>query len=825
MSFIAKSIYSFFSPSSQDSQSFDNYYIFQKGNNITNNDSNEYSNLFTTVKKTKKSKIFSTKDNENSGIFNFVKNNNNDTKDEINNINYIDNGFSRKIIFTDNNNEFNKKNDINKNKIKYKETSVGNIFNGSTIIKSHNQICVLMSITALPEFSHSSAEELRLADLEKKATGNVELFKINNTLNKKDFFSYDNGHNNNKDNKLFFDKENNLFRNNNIFKNRQNPLFNKSSEINNDNNNNKTNIFLYKLDNSKSPFVDLIKNSNNNNNNYNTFSFDSNNNKQNLFIKEDSLFKSNINNNINNKKDSFFTYDKFNTNLNSNYNNNFDTSTAFNNFYNFPSEQTPTPLNNFDIDKLFSQKEKLSKALNEAIQKKKSVKDFLLDLDKEYNSKSSEIININEQKNFDNGITLSENKNNNIINNKYSNDTPLYLSPIKIKNEIPFYTMKIEENNNNSDIYNYNNNSCSKIKQIYNDYETSKNDYNHKNYLGNKTFNKIKENFMSSKKTKLENDNFYKTFSNGFHKLKINSINNKDSTKNKKEILYGRDENLYKLNLLKIDNLCLNDIQSIEDENEDKDFKENEQESKSNQSLSNSLINLSKKKLNDSSSTISHQFADLIIKYKLPDDENKNYELYLNEIDQLMKIKLLKYEITSRLYEILKTNNYSNYSITKISLLTPTQILQDEDTLLSYHLNSNNYTIQAFINYKNLIPEHLLPKLDKPGYNCIPSISELQNKSLEEIKCIKNFRIFNHYGEVVFKEPVNLLGINLDEEIIIEKNMIETGDALDYWSIFKLYEFIANENVINNLKEKLKQNGGKFIFYKNKELIWEYKPS
>jgi len=45
--------------------------------------------------------------------------------------------------------------------------------------------------------------------------------------------------------------------------------------------------------------------------------------------------------------------------------------------------------------------------------------------------------------------------------------------------------------------------------------------------------------------------------------------------------------------------------------------------------------------------------------------------------------------------------------------------------------------------------------------------------------------------------------------------MIETGEKLDYWTIFTLYEFNTDENAISNLIEKLHQNGGKFISLKN----------
>ena len=65
------------------------------------------------------------------------------------------------------------------------------------------------------------------------------------------------------------------------------------------------------------------------------------------------------------------------------------------------------------------------------------------------------------------------------------------------------------------------------------------------------------------------------------------------------------------------------------------------------------------------------------------------------------------------------------------------------------------------------------------------------------------FRIFNKFGEVEFKEPVNLLGINLDEQVTIERNLIDTGDKLNYKSVFKLYNFKIGENGLNKYKVNL----------------------
>ena len=781
MSFIAKSIFSYFYPKKNQNISKD-----------TINNKNNLQNLFKTTKKTNQVKIFSTTENkQKSGIFSF---NENKRENKINDSDNINIGFPKKYLFNDNPYKI-----INKNR----DSTLGINFNGFGTIKSDNQNCIFMSITALPEYSYSSNEELRLADIEKKLTGDINFYKINNTsIN-------ENGNVNIK----IKDKINNIFTNNQML-NVNETIHLKFK--------NEDNIFTHKLDNSKSPFVNLI----NNNNNLqkldnNVFTYNDNINKKELINNTNPFSFNNTNRINNNQKYLFQNNSLFNSNSNISSKNTTISFNDNNNYNKLSYEDITNPLNNIDINKLFSEKEKLSKVLNEAIIKEKTVKDFLLDLDNEY--KSSEIININEndsinygEKNIDNGITLSQR---NI--NEYNKYDFSYLSPIKSRKEIPLYKMELELDEKDN-LYNYTN-SCSKIKQIYNDYEQNKNNYNKNNYLGNKTYKKAYENIESNKKSKNEKI-FSKTFSNGFPKF--------NSNYNQNGIFLGRNEELYQRNLMKLDKLSLNEINNKNNnnyetflkDNQKDEFRFNEEINEENK-INFSLLN--KNKLNDSVSTISRQYVDLIIEYNLPDEKVKHYELYLNDVDQLMKVKALKKEITSKISIILKNKN-KPYSISKITLLIPTQFLKEEDPLINYHLRSNNYTIQALISYSkkinnNLIPQNLAPKLDKPGYKCIPSISDLKNKTSEELKNVKNFKIYNKYGEVEFKEPINLLGVNLNNEIIIENKMIETGDKLDYWSVFKIYEFTTNEITLSNLKEKLNQNGGKFISYKNKELIWEYK--
>ena len=818
MSFIAKSLFNYF---------------FQKKNqkipaqnNYQKNNTNQLQNLFKTKNSTKETKIFSTSDKETEKkqkpkIFSFI-NNEKETK-EINNNFCLDNEYPKRIFF----NEFANKTTTNYNK--NKDFSLGINFNGIGNIKSDNQNCIFTSISVLPEFSYSSSEELRLADLEKLSTGNIKFYKIRNTSKESNNFSEENINENGLNYNLY--EGNNLFNDDILFK-KQNILF--SNNQINLNLNNENNIFNKKFDNSKSPFANLI-------NNNKLFNINYNQNSENNFFKSNNSF---FNKNESNNNKTFFTYNK-NLNQSTNITYSFpsqsfldtsENSNISNNNQNnkISNEEASYPLNDLYINKLFSQKENLSKILNEAIKKEKSVKDFLIDLDKEYRSnKNSDIRDITnnlnyEDKNLDNGITLSQ-KN---YNYNYKNNLNDF-SPMKITKEIPCYKMELDLDENKDEIKC--NNSCSKIKQIYNEYEKIKNDFNRANLLGNKTYKKSYENFFENKRKKIDKNenNFSKTFSNGFPKFNSQNIHNK--------ILLGRNESLYNKNLMEIERLSINNIDNFDNkintnfkkEKENRlSINKNENNSLNNDNLSNlsnKSLSISNISLRDSLSTISRKIVDIIIEYNLPEGKNNLDKIYLSDINLLMKVKSLKEKIISKINNELFINNYQNkYSIANISLLIPTKFLKDEEYLINCHLRSNNYTIHAIISYKKniqkLINENLAPKLDKKGYECFPSISELKNKTCEELKKINNFKIYNNYGEVEFKEPINLLGVNLNDEVIIEKNMFETKDKLNYWSIFKIYEFIEDEGNISIFKKLLNENNGKFISYKNKELIWEYKP-
>ena len=324
--------------------------------------------------------------------------------------------------------------------------------------------------------------------------------------------------------------------------------------------------------------------------------------------------------------------------------------------------------------------------------------------------------------------------------------------------------------------------------------------------------------------------------------------------------MIGRNEGLYHLNITALNKLSNYNLTSNDEEEKNENYRNNEN---NDNNENNEILITNYQNESNGNNRNNKQLVDLIIKYKLPSEEEENskvvHKIYLENVNLLIKIQTLREEIKSRIYNELKIKSLEgNYSIDKISLLIPGEFLDDNKKLIDYNFKDNDFNIQAFITYNStstnnkkdseikkkvlkkshreakinreilineneLVPSYLLPILTKEGYKCTPSIMDLSRKTAPELRNVENFKVFNKYGEVEFKESVNLLGLNLDNQVTIESNLIDTGDKLNYWSIFKLYNFRCQENGLNKHKINLEKCGGKFLSYKNNELVWEYR--
>ena len=733
----------------------------QTGGLFGNNNSNQSGNIFENNTNIIGGGLFGNSQNNNSNQGPFFFGNNRDKKGDI--FGNINNNTKGNSIF---NNDKNSSFHFSNNNIKTDKLFGNSTNNESSLFNNNNTNTSLL-------LSKNNTGNINLLD------GGIFGIKQNDKENK------------NKGNNLFGNNTPSLF--NNTLNNKTNTIFenanncsNTSGLFNQKNNSlshkNKTNI------NSNSKF--------NNTNNKQTLSLFGNDNNQ------------QISNNMPNSQDNIFYSD-------------------------ITYEDIVNPINFINIQKtlkLSPEDEILSKSIVDAIQKQKSVEEFLEDLDKKYNNNE----NTDILSSYGTYLSSSTNYENNqpTLTRKLDvrkNKDSLLNSYINMKNR----KLNNEQNNENS-IYNKIdlNKSILKINEIYDEYERYKNKFmiNNENIqMENSQFEELNLKNKAKMKNIVSDDN-------------TNANNKSTSYINKKEMI-GKDEGLFQRNLIEFNKLSNYNISKINKETED------------NNEI---LIKIFK---NEKDNKNNNKMLDLIIKFRFPDNEEDNNnnnisKIKLDNINQSIKIKTLKEEIKERIYKELKHNNLDKkYWIEKISLLIPGVFLNDSKKLIDYNLAENDFKIEAFITYNSnssqnenglqikknqkshkeikikkeinlnkdeLVPIDLVPKLTKDGYKCSPSIVELCRKTADELRNVENFKIFNKYGEIEFKEPVNLLGLNLDNQITIEKNLIDTGDKLDYWAIYKLFNFKTKENGLKKHKIDLEKYGGNFLYYKNNELAWEY---
>ena len=442
----------------------------------------------------------------------------------------------------------------------------------------------------------------------------------------------------------------------------------------------------------------------------------------------------------------------------------------------------------------------------------------------------------------ENNNTSSNNNSLNNLQNIFNNNNPLF-------NQDSFnYISKQEINKNNLlNNQNYSNNSFDIPFQIipFQDNENLKiSDSVENAILKKKDINCFIQE-MHEKYSNKDKDNFY---FGKFLKNKSLNINTSYIKKPKKNIEYYHKKysNLYdnttkkrylnyKKDLLLRSNsinssfskLLKNENEIKKSKNEDYNFTNNKKIDKNYNKENNDNNYLKKQLENKKRNIISYK-----VQINLPN--NEKFILNFDEINTINKVKVLKNQIQEKLENIL-TNNFPNEIIDKISILIQGTLLSDDKLLNSYIVTEN---IEAIIIYKKMenttlikkkkiAPIELIPKLSKNGYHTFPEYIYLCRMSEYELSNIENFKIYNEYGEIQFLEKINLLGANLDNDYIIEKNQIEIKRNLNvkikcilYHLKFENYD----ENIMKQFKEKIKEKNGEFISYEplNGRLEWNY---
>lgn len=195
------------------------------------------------------------------------------------------------------------------------------------------------------------------------------------------------------------------------------------------------------------------------------------------------------------------------------------------------------------------------------------------------------------------------------------------------------------------------------------------------------------------------------------NKIRSNLLRNSNNKIDDNKII-GRNDALYNQNMLEITKLNSRDLKpnKVYDNNyqneESDEYEDNDEILVMNNNNENDNGNNDNIKINGITplGINSSKNIDLIIKYRLPDNEssgNMNL-LKIENVNELIKIQTLRNEIKSRISNELKLKELDNiYSIQKISLMVPGQFLMDTKTLQDYDLLNFDYTIQAFITYSS----------------------------------------------------------------------------------------------------------------------------
>ena len=236
--------------------------------------------------------------------------------------------------------------------------------------------------------------------------------------------------------------------------------------------------------------------------------------------------------------------------------------------------------------------------------------------------------------------------------------------------------------------------------------------------------------------------------------------------------------------------------------------------------------------------------------YKLPINNNELIGDYIKNND---KIIIYLIHSSSQKKEEEKIYNYENIKISekqenkkeeknkrnnKININNNDIIENKEILILSHNINMKDDNIIQLENKNQekeevLCPADKLPILKREGYFMNPDEYTISRMTLDEIKNVQNFSIFNENGKIEFLEKVSLYGANLDKLFNIDHEFIEyekgewchspRGENFNVPAVITFYNVesnvdISNENdkklFIENLKIKCqKYLNSKFISY------------
>ncbi len=243
--------------------------------------------------------------------------------------------------------------------------------------------------------------------------------------------------------------------------------------------------------------------------------------------------------------------------------------------------------------------------------------------------------------------------------------------------------------------------------------------------------------------------------------------------------------------------------------------------------------------------------VDVDVHMKDKNEKIRNFEINTEDrimdlIDKLM-YKIKRYGIE---YDVLVKNS---------QLLIDNVIYPEEDQMKIHPITENNSflllinlaafaskdevpSMLVFVDPNEFCPEKLVPNFTKVGYKIHPKMSYLARLTLNGMKNVKKFKIWNEHGQIEFIGPTDLVGVNLDDISISPKNIMcfdqenyknedeipNVGRKLNKPCIITLFNIEPSKThslskFIRRLEIRCEKTNSRFIDYNSKNKEWKFR--
>ena len=227
--------------------------------------------------------------------------------------------------------------------------------------------------------------------------------------------------------------------------------------------------------------------------------------------------------------------------------------------------------------------------------------------------------------------------------------------------------------------------------------------------------------------------------------------------------------------------------------------------------------------------------------------EERNIIFELKSIHVNNSIKFIKEIIKHKLYKQTNIHTIKSILFIKENKMDENKKIKDfyDDLLsekevvcqieyLNLNIGAKNFKKEKEFNDNSNVNHHhvktLLPILSKEGYSTNPTYSELCKYDLNMLKNVYPFEIANNLGKIIFLEPVNLVGINIDEHCDINYNgstikNCKKREGLNYKRRCITFLNVSNlQFSIEHWQEKISSLGGQMVEYNKLEgkVIYEF---